>query len=396
MDSAQLDTSFMLSGAPQRHAEYTRLRETAAIHPISLRSGKTGWLVTGYDEVRQALADPRLLSRTAAIADRRSLPEDLLLGMNTHMLNLDPPDHTRLRRLVSAAFTRRRMEQMRPRVSELAEDLLDRMADQEEVDLIESLASRLPVRVLTDMLGIPEEQFDTFHRWSMILTATAPPLDQLDVAATEMLHYVRLLLDVKRRAPQADLLSALVSVREGEDRLTDHELTSMVFLLLIAGQETTASFIGNAAYSLLTHPDQMHRLRTDTGLTPAAVEEFLRYESPAQAALRVATAPLELAGVPIPVGSVVILSLLGANRDDTRFRDAAQLTLDREHNPHLAFGHGIHYCLGAPLARMEGAIAIASLLKRFPDLRLAVPAESLSWRLSMFMHGLTALPVRLR
>src|SRR6266498_4039212 len=215
----------------------------------------------------------------------------------------------------------------------------------------------------------------------MTLTASALPLDKHDAAATEMLHYTRSLLELKRREPRADLLSALVAVRDGADRLTEHELTSMVFLLLIAGQETTVNLIGNAVLALLASPRQLARLRADADLMPSGIEELLRYDSPVQVALRFATEPV---------------TLLAANRDAARFDDPDRLDLARAYNPQLAFGHGIHHCLGAPLARLEGSIAIGALLNRFPALRLAVPVEELSWRVSMVMHGLAPLPVRLR
>jgi cytochrome P450 len=387
---------YLLAGAPRRHAENAALQATGAVHAITLRSGATGWLVTGYDAVRQALVDPRLSGRTGAVGDRRALSEDLNLGMNSHMLNLDPPDHTRLRRLISAAFTRRRMDLMRPRIQQITDELLDAMTGRDEVDLIQALATPLPVRVLTELLGVPAEKADAFREWTETLTASAVPLDELDAAGTEMLRYTRTLLDLKRRRPGGDLLSALVAVRDGDDRLTEHELTSMVFLLLIAGQETTVNLIGNATLALLTNPGQLSRLRDDLGLTPAAVEEFLRYESPVQAALRIAREPVELGGVRIPAGAVVIVSLLSANRDPARFTDPEQLDVGRQDNPQVAFGYGIHHCLGAPLARMEGAIALRSLLVRFPGLRLGIADAALDWRVSLVMHGLVALPVRLR
>lgn len=396
MTEILLSADFMLAGASRRHAEYAELLATgAAVHPITLQSGGIGYLVTGYDAVRRALVDPRLQGRTGAVGHGRAVREEIRLGMNTHMLNLDPPDHTRLRRLISAAFTRRRMDQMRTRIQQITDQLLEEMAGHDELDLLEALATPLPIRVLTEMLGVPEDKVESFHSWTTTLTASALPLERLEAAAEQMLSYTRSLIELKREQPAADLLSALVAVRDGQDRLTEHELTSMVFLLLIAGQETTVNLIGNATLALLANPEQLARLRQDGGLLASAVEEFLRYESPVQAALRFATAPLVLAGVSIPAGSVVLVSLLGANRDPAKFTAADQLDLGRADNPQVAFGYGIHHCLGAPLARLEGGIAISSLLARFPRLSLAVPAESLSWRVSLVMHGLAALPVRL-
>jgi cytochrome P450 len=404
MTDALVDADFLLSGAPERHAGNARLGNTAAVHRISLRSGApgylpsgtAGYLVTGYDAVRQALGDPRLRGRTGAVGDRRALPEELRLAMNSHMLNLEAPDHTRLRRLVSTAFTRTRMEQMRPRIQEITDELLDALSDQDEVDLLEVLATPLPIRVLTELIGVPEESTDAFRAWTKTLTEGWRPIEEIGAAAMQMLHFTRSLVDLKRREPKVDLLSALVAVRDGEDRLTEDELTSMVFLLLIAGQETTVNLIGNAVVALTRHPEQLARLRADPAILTSSVEEVLRYDSPVQAALRFAAEDVRLAGVTIPAGSVVIVSLLAANRDRRRFDQPEVLDLTREQNSQIAFGHGIHHCLGAPLARLEGAVAIGALIRRFPDLRLGVPVETLTWRVSLVMHGLAALPVRLR
>jgi cytochrome P450 len=396
MTEVLLRADFMLAGAPERHAGYASLLDSAPVRQVELQSGAVAWLVTGYEAVRQALTHPKLQGKTGVVGHRRALPEDLHLGMNTHMLNLNPPDHTRLRKLVSAAFTSRRMQGMRPRIQELTDALLDRLEGRDQVDIIQELALPLPIRLLTDMLGVPERDSEAFSRWTTTLTASALSIEQLDDAGSQMLHYVRELLARKRREPGSDLISAFVAVRDGDDRLSEHELTSMVFLFLIAGFETTVNLIGNSVLSLTTNQEQLDRLRADPQLIPAAVEEFLRYESPVQAALRFSTEELQLADVTIPAGSVVIVSLLAANRDPARFTAPQALDVGRSVNPQVAFGHGIHHCLGAPLARLEGAIAISSLLARFPRLRLAVPAETLNWRLSLVMHGLAELPVRLR
>lgn len=388
---------FLLAAAPERHAAYARLRaDGRPVRPVRLRSGATGWLVTGHEAARQALADPRLHGRTGAVGAGRGLPDDVRRGMNTHMLNLLPPDHTRLRRLVAAVFTRRRIEALRPRVEQITTELLDAAARHDEVDLVEALALPLPMRVLTELLGVPVADTAAFHRWTTALTASDEPIERMSGTAAAMLDYVRGLLDRKRREPGPDLLSALVAVRDGDDRLTDDELTSMVFLLVIAGHETTVNLIGNAVLALLSHPAQLAALRADPSGLPVAVEEFLRYETPVQAALRHTLEPVVLAGTPVPAGAVVIVSLLAANRDPDRFAAPDGLDVGRRDNPQLAFGHGIHHCLGAPLARLEGAVAIGALLTRFPGLRLGVPADELDWRVSLVMHGLVRLPLLLR
>ena len=388
---------FLLGSAARRHAANARLRGTGPVHRVTLQSGEVAWMVTGFDATRQALVDTRLQGRTATVGNGRRVPDGLYRALNSHMLNVGPPDHTRLRRLVSAAFTRRRMERMRPRVQELTDGLLDALDGRADADLLAGLALPLPLRVLTDLFGIPAEDADDFHGWTTTLTTGAVPLATLTGAGEEMVAYVRSLLDRKRRAPEEDLLSALVAVHDGEDRLTEDELTSMVFLLLTAGHETTVNLIGNGLMSLLAAPEEERRqLRDKPELLPAAVEEMLRYESPVQVALRYSTDPVELDGVTIPSGATVLVSLLAANRDPDRFADPDRLALDRADNPQLAFGHGFHHCIGAPLARMEAVVAIGSVLARFPRLRLARPAAELGWRSSVIMHGLTALPVRLR
>ncbi|MDL4820233.1 cytochrome P450 family protein [Actinomadura opuntiae] len=386
---------FLLAGAARRHAGYALLRGRGAVSPITLRSGETGYLVVGFEAARRALTDPRLHGRTATLGNRRGMSADLRRAMNSHMLNAGPDDHARLRRLVSAAFTRRRMEGMRPRVQAITDGLLDAVAagGSGRADLIAALALPLPVRVLIDMFGIPEEDAGDFHRWTDALTTSALPLDRLDATAAEMLGYIRGLLDRKRRAPRPDLLSALVAVRDGGDRLSEDELTSMVFLLLTAGHETTVNLIGNGLLALLSHPGRLQAVRADPGLLPAAVEETLRFESPVQVALRYCVEPMDLDGTPIPAGATVLVSLLGANRDPARFPDPDTLDPERADNPQLAFGYGVHHCIGAPLARIEGVVAIGSVLARFPELRLAEPADGLEWRPSVIMHGLTALPV---
>ncbi len=396
MTEAKLSGGFLLADSAERHAANARLRDRGQVHCITLPSGKTAWLVTGYDEVRRALMDLRLEPRTATVGNRRRMPDDVRLGMNSHMLNVNPPDHTRLRRLVSAAFTRRRMEQMRPRIQLITNELLDAIEGRDELDLIETLALPLPIRVLCELIGVPGEDSDYFHGLTASITTSALALEQLDAAAAEMLGYIRHLVKRKEREPAPDLLSALVAVRDGNDRLAGHELTSMVFLLLTAGHETTVNLISNTLLALLTHPDQLDRLRADHSLLPAAVEEGLRYDSPVQVALRHSLEPVELGGVTIPAGSTVVLSVLAANRDAARFPEPDRFDLTRADNPQLAFGVGLHHCIGAPLARVEGVVAIGSLLARFPGLRLAVPAEELGWRLSIIMHGLETLPVRLR
>ena len=392
---------FSATAAGARHAAYAALVAAGPVHRITLPSGAPAWLVLGYDDVRAALADPRLSSASLM----RGVP-----GADRHMLNTDPPDHTRLRRLVSSAFTRRRIERLGPRIQQIADDLLDAIADRDRVDLIETFAYPLPITVICELIGVPTDHQAQFRDWTTTIVAGALADRQAALAAhTAVIEYVRGEIAAKRADGEADdLLSALIAVRnvsEGSlagpridaDRLSDDELTSMVFLLLLAGHETTVNLIGNGVHALLTHPAQLALLRAEPERLGAAVEELLRFAGPLQlATARIAVEPVEIGGVAIPPGDLVVPGLLTANRDAAHAADPHVLDLTRPERQHLAFGYGVHHCLGAPLARLEGRIALGSLLARFPDLRLAVPAEELVWRPSVLMHGLATLPVALQ
>jgi cytochrome P450 len=382
----------------ERYAAYAALTAAGTTHRIDLPNGEPAWLITGYDEVRAALVDPRLVKRVpgrASMSPVPGLPPDIDAGMHTDLLHLDPPDHTRLRKLVTAAFTRRRVEQLAPRVQQITDELLDAMDAATEVDLIAAFAYPLPLTVICELLGVPTDEQTSFREWSSTIVAFSMVAPEAWVAAsTAMIRYVRELLAAKRAEPADDLLSALVSVRDGSDRLSEDELTSMVFLLLVAGHETTVNLIGNGVHALLTHPDQLAVLRAEPERMDATIEELLRFDGPLQVTtLRWTTEPVEIGGTIIPAGATVIPALMAANRDPSRIADPDRFDLTRPDSPHLAFGHGVHHCLGAPLARLEGRIALASLFARFPDLHLAVRPTEIRWRPGVLMHGLLTLPV---
>jgi cytochrome P450 len=298
---------------------------------------------------------------------------------------------------VWSAFTRPRVEALGPRIEQVADELLDRvLADAApETDLIPAYAFPLPMTVLCELLGIPADDAPAFRGWSTTLVSgSLAPVSDWVQSATALVGYVRDLLDRRRRAPADDLLGALVAARDGTDRLSEDELTSMVFLLLIAGQETTVNLIANGTLTLLVHPEELAAVRSDATLLPAVVEEVLRYEGPVQVATpRFAAAPVELGGTRIAPGDVVVPSVLAAGRDPRHPGAGAFEPRRRPPLPHTAFGHGVHHCLGAPLARLEGRIALERLLGRCPDLRLATDPDRLLLRPSMLMHGLTSLPV---
>ncbi|MDR7277162.1 cytochrome P450 [Catenuloplanes atrovinosus] len=364
---------------------------------MRLPSGEQVWMVTGYQVARAALTDGRL-SKAPRDPDSYSDADN---AINRHMLSSDPPDHTRLRRLVAAAFTTRRVEELRPRIERIADTLLDEMRGSDRVDLISAYAFPLPLQVICLLLGVPVRERDTFRAWSTTIASGIDATggatgEDLRTTVAEPTAYLRNLVAHRHDHPGDDLLSALVSARDDEDRLSGDELTSMAFLLLVAGHETTMSLIGNGTYLLLRDRRRWDRLRADRTLLPAAIEEFLRYESPVELSTgRVATEDFTLGGQRIEAGDIVMVNLLAANRDPAHFESPDELIVDRPRNPHLAFGHGIHHCLGAPLARVEALVAFDKLLTAAPDLTLAVDPDELSWRPTTLMRSLRSLPVRI-
>jgi cytochrome P450 len=390
---------FTVVTGPQRHARYAELAATGPVHRITLPTGEPAWLITSYDEARRALHDPRLVKSLASQTNqgRDLVPAREFAAMANHMLNTNPPDHTRLRRLVTTAFTRRRVEQLAPRIQQITDELLDAVDSEEQIDLITSFALPLPITVISELLGVPAECRTEFHDWSsVVVTGMLAGRDALAAAITAMVNYLQELIGAKRAAPTDDLLSALVAARDGQDQLSDDELTSMVFLILVAGHETTVNLIGNGMLALFSHPEQLELLRAQPDRLNDAIEELLRFDGPLQVAtMRVTIEPIEIGTVTIPAGEIVLPCLLAANRDPAHIAQAEVLDITRTDNPHLAFGHGIHHCLGAPLARLEGRIALGTLLTRFPRLRLAAPAEQLTRRPGVLINGLDTLPVLL-
>jgi cytochrome P450 len=375
------------------YSVHARLRAQHPVAQVIMPGGTPAWLVTGYAEARAALADPRLLKLPKGW---RPEPGSLFASFDLHMLNLDPPDHERLRKLVNKAFTTRRVEQLRPRITAITEELLDDMSTRDEVDLLASFAFPLPITVICELLGVPVADRDQFRAWSATIVADTVPPERFQSDATAMVGYFRTLMAARRREPADDLLSALISARDEGDQLSENELLSMAFLLLVAGHETTVNLIASGTLALLLNPGELARLRADRAMLGGAVEELLRYVNPVNnATFRFAGEPMEIGGVPVGPNEVVLVSLSGANRDPDRYAHPDRLDLSRDSSGHLAFGHGIHYCLGAPLARLEAEIALRGLLERFGSMTLAVPADALRWRPSTLIHGLETLPVRL-
>jgi cytochrome P450 len=361
-----------------------------------MRLGVPAWVVTRYADVLAALSDARLSNDPQHAADLDARLRDDFLSRC--MIGTDPPGHTRLRRLVSKAFTARRVEGLRPRVQEITDTLLDRITPRGRAELVGEFALPLPITVIGELLGVPAADRDRFRTWTDDMLDR--PFDARTdlagvVAAREQMHgYLRELVAAKRRHPSDDLLTDLIAATDEGEHLDEQELLAMTFLLLIAGYVTTVSLIGNGTLALLRAPDQLDRLRTDPSLVPQAVEELLRFDGPVNPGLsRFALEDLEIGGVRIRRGDVVLLATAAADRDPDRFPDPDRLDVGSADPGHLAFGHGIHYCLGAPLARLEGQVAFAALLERLPDLALATAEDELRWTGGGVLRGLRELPV---
>jgi cytochrome P450 len=383
---------------------YARLRAEAPICRVKLPDGQTAWIVTRYDEAVTVLKDPRFGNDREKImtpeqAARMPWTPSVVKRLSRMMLNLDAPDHTRLRALVHKAFTPGLVANMLERIQTLTDELLDAVEGRGRVDLIRDYALPLPTTIIAEMLGVPVCDRHKFHRWSNALVSASGSTWGMLMMLPPMwafLRYIRKLVKIRQAEPRDDLISALVQAREAGDRLSEDELLAMIFLLLLAGHETTLNLIGNGVVALLEHPAELDRLRKDPGLIKPAVEELLRYDSPVQmASERYAREEVTIAGIAIGRGATVHAMLGSANRDERQFDHADDLDITREPNRHLAFGQGVHYCVGAPLARLEGQIAINTLLRRFPEIKLAVPPKALRRRRGLGLRGLVALPVML-
>ncbi|OEV00986.1 cytochrome [Streptomyces qinglanensis] len=402
------DRQFALDPYPA----YAWLREHAPVRRTRLPSGVEAWLVTRYADAREALADPRLSKDPRRHGEQDThgkgkvgIPGERSANLMTHLLNIDPPDHTRLRRLVSTAFTPRRVAAFAPRVRELADGLIDSFAPRGEADLIHEYAFPLPIYAICDMLGVPQEDQEDFRTWAgMMIHQPGSPRGGVGRAVKRMRGYLAELIHRKRAEADTaegggDLISGLIRASDHGEHLTENEAAAMAFILLFAGFETTVNLIGNGTFALLRHPEQRAVLQRavaegDEKLLGGAVEELLRYDGPVELATwRFATRDLVLGGQRVREGEAVLVVLAAADRDPAKFAAPDTLDLVRQDNQHLGYGHGIHYCLGAPLARLEGRTALAALLHRLPDLRLAADPGTLHRRGGLIMRGLRTLPV---
>jgi len=381
---------------------YARLRDEAPVCEVPMPDGQSAWLVTRYDDVVSVLKDERFSkNRFSIVSDGRAKKPPWVPGifkpLFRNMLDSDPPNHTRLRSLVQKAFTPRHVEEMRGRVETLAAGMFERLGTRRRIDLVEDFAVPLPATVIAEMLGVPANDRHKFHRWSNAIVSlnwSRWGMIKGIPAVWRFLRYIRKLVKRRRNEPADDMITALVQAREKGDRLSEDELVAMIFLLLVAGHETTVNLIANGTLALLQHPEQLQRLRDNPGLIEPAVEELLRFASPLDTATeRYAREDVTVAGVTIPRGSLTFAVISSANRDETQFPRPDELDITRDPNRHLTFGLGIHFCLGAPLARLEARVAFNTLLQGGDDLRLAVPTKWLRWRRGLVLRGLQSLPL---
>ena len=385
---------------------YARLRVAAPVWPTTLPDKRKAWLVTRYEDVVRVLKDDAFAKDKLNAMDREQRAKTpwipgVLKPLERNMLDLDDPEHARLRTLVSKAFTPRIIERLRGRIEVLCDELLDAMerkgTRRGQIELVADYALPLPATVIAELLGVPAEDHPKFHRWSNRLVSVSSGRDMLRAlpAALSFVRYLRKLVEWRRADPQDDLLTALIRAEEAGDKLSEDELLAMTFLLLVAGHETTVNLVSGGTLALLEHPEQAEALRCDPSLVKPAVEELLRYTSPVEMATeRYAREEVEIEGTTILRGELVLAVLGSTNRDERHFECPDVLVLARDPNRHLAFGRGgVHHCLGAPLARMEGQVALSAFPRRFPKARLAVATETLHWRRGLFLRGLQRLPL---
>jgi len=400
----QISLNELLSQETKRYpsAFFGKLRPQDPLCYVT--GGEMGfWITTTYEDAITVLKDPRFINDKQRLSLPQDEPEDggvvadryELVAWRRDMLMVDPPDHTRLRRLVSKAFTPYLIEQLRPRIQQITDDLLDAVQHQGQMDLISDFAFPLPIAVISDLLGIPEADRQSFRAWTQALVTITEGQQTTSAAALEsFLQYITTLLASKRDQPGHDLTSGLIQAQEHDNVLSEIELLSTMYLLIIGGYETVANLIGTGMLALLEHPDQMELLRGDPSLLPSALEELLRYTTPLSlSSLRWASEDILMHDKLIRKGDMIFVSLIAADTDPQRFPDPDTLDIRRMENPHLAFSKGTHFCLGAPLARLEGQIAIGTLLRRLPHLRLADTSERLIWNHTLLFRGLTSLAV---
>ncbi|MGH3679964.1 MAG: cytochrome P450 family protein [Natronosporangium sp.] len=382
-----------------------RFRTAGRVHHVVFPHGADVWLVTRYEDVRQLLSDPRVSKdgrrmnemfarHTGTYVEDEKPDVGFDDELSQHMLNSDPPRHTRLRGLVSKAFTLRRMEEFRPRIKRLVEEMLDSFEGKDQVDLVGDYSQPLPIAIICDLLGIPFQDREMFQRWAIELVGAGQDPAVVEAASKSVAEYSNRIIDAKRDHPEDDMISALIRGKDDGDVLTQPELVAMIFLYTVAGHITSQHTLSNGILSLLTHPEEMDKLRADPSLIPAAIDELMRYDGGVGVAtFRFTTEEIPIGDVVIPPDQILALSILSAHRDNGRFPDADRLDVNRRPNGVLGFGHGHHFCIGQPLAKIQTEVALNRLLTRFPHLRLAADPSQLEWESSTLLRGLIHLPV---
>ena len=393
-----------LSSAAFKHNAYDFYKNTRgsrSVYPVSMGDLGEGWLITRYDDAVRILKDARMKKNYENVFTEEELENFSALGneepLSKHMLNLDPPDHGRLRSLVQKAFTPRMILQLEGRIQQIADSLLDEAEPNHSMNLVDDYAFPLPIIVISEMLGIPVEDRQKFRVWSQAIidfSDTPESLEEYKHKIGEFAEYLEYLVRKKREEPAEDLVSSLIQAESEGTRLSIEELYSTIMLLIVAGHETTVNLITNMTFALLNHPDQLEKLRQNPDLIDSAIEEALRFYSPVElTTLRWAAEPFTLHGQEIKRKDVIIVSLASANRDDTVFPNADRFDIERKDNRHLAFGHGSHFCLGAPLARLEAKIAIQTLLRGFEHIEIKGEREQIKWKGNFLMRALEELPL---
>ena len=380
---------------------YAQLRTESPVFPVTLPTKQRAWLVTRYDDVLDVLKDERFAKNRRNAMSPAQLKKapwmpSMFKPLEHNMLDSDSPDHTRLRALVHKAFTARMIERMRDQIQALTNELLDGVESKGSMDVIADFALPLPLTMIGRILGIPAADNQKFHRWTQVVVSAGTNRNLVALIPTliRFMGYLKRSIRERRAHPKDDLITALVQAKDGNDQLSEDEIVAMIFLLLVAGHETTVNLIGSGVLALLEHPDQLRKLRREPETIKSAIEELLRFVCPVEMATeRYAREDITIAGTTIPRGELVLAVVGSANRDAKYFANSDLLDITRMNNKHLAFGQGVHYCLGAPLARLEGQIAIGALVQRMPNLQLSVAPDQLRWRGAFVLRGLEALPV---
>lgn len=384
---------------------FQELRSTAPIQKITMDDDFPIWLISTFEDVTSVLRDPRFIkspdnlrtSNNESLKGKSDRNTSTYILRRGHMLAKDPPDHTRLRDFAKKAFSPKIIAEMRFRIQQITDELIDQICNKKQIDFIDDFAYKLPIIVIAEMLGLPVEDREKLRNWSVVLIETQVTEKNkklIDENAEAFSDYLKNIFTLRRKEPDNNLISAFLKLEEADDHMTEDELYAAIFLLIIAGHETTVNLISNGMHALLCHPEQLKLLKNNPELIHSAVEEMLRYNGPIlTSTMRLAAEDINIKGITIKKGDGILVLLSSANQDETKFDDSLRFDITRKNNKHLAFGYGIHFCIGAPLARLECEIAINTILSRLPNLKLDVDSNPLEWRVSNTIRGLKSFPI---